>query len=68
MELSAVGIGHDVTRYYRRIVTISDSEQHGHVMLKQLAVAVQVARRFYGLLGEFLHFLAYLRQFFRRSF
>ncbi|MFO1038820.1 MAG: cobaltochelatase subunit CobT [Geminicoccaceae bacterium] len=37
IELLAIGIGHDVTRYYRRAVTISDPEQLGGVMLHQLS-------------------------------
>jgi len=37
VELTAIGIGHDVTRYYRRAVTITDSEQLGGVMMEQLA-------------------------------
>jgi cobaltochelatase CobT len=37
VELLAIGIGHDVTRYYRRAVTISDPEQLGGVMLGQLS-------------------------------
>jgi cobaltochelatase CobT len=37
VELLAIGIGHDVTRYYRRAVTISDAEQLGGAMLAQLA-------------------------------
>jgi cobaltochelatase CobT len=37
VQLLAIGIGHDVTRYYRRAVTISDPEQLGGTMLKQLA-------------------------------
>jgi cobaltochelatase CobT len=36
VELLAIGIGHDVTRYYRRAVTISDPEQLGGAMLRQL--------------------------------
>jgi cobaltochelatase CobT len=36
VELLAIGIGHDVTRYYRRAVTISDPEQLGTTMLRQL--------------------------------
>jgi len=35
--LTAIGIGHDVTRYYRRAVTIVDAEQLGGVMLEKLA-------------------------------
>jgi cobaltochelatase CobT len=36
VELIAIGIGHDVTRYYRRAVTIMDAEELGGTMLKQL--------------------------------
>ncbi len=37
VELTAIGIGHDVTRYYRRAVTIVDAEQLGGVMMEKLA-------------------------------
>ena len=37
VELIAIGIGHDVTRYYRRAVTIVDAEQLGGAMLDKLA-------------------------------
>ena len=33
----AIGIGHDVTRYYRRAVTIIDAEQLGGTMVDKLA-------------------------------
>jgi cobaltochelatase CobT len=36
VELLAIGIGHDVTRYYKRAVTISDVEQLGDVMAREL--------------------------------
>ena len=36
-QLVAIGIGHDVTRYYRRAVTIMDAEQLGGTMVEQLA-------------------------------
>jgi cobaltochelatase CobT len=36
VELSAIGIGHDVTRYYKRAVTILDAEQLGGAMTDQL--------------------------------
>jgi cobaltochelatase CobT len=36
IELCAIGIGHDVTRYYRRAVTILDAEQLGGAMTDQL--------------------------------
>ena len=37
IQLVAIGIGHDVTRYYRRAVTIMDVEQLGGTMVEQLA-------------------------------
>jgi cobaltochelatase CobT len=37
VELCAIGIGHDVTRYYARAVTIMDAEQLGGTMVEQLA-------------------------------
>jgi len=37
VQLVAIGIGHDVTRYYRRAVTIMDAEQLGGTMVEQLA-------------------------------
>jgi cobaltochelatase CobT len=37
VELVAIGIGHDVTRYYARAVTIMDAEQLGGAIIEQLA-------------------------------
>ncbi len=37
VELCAIGIGHDVTRYYSKAVTIMDAEQLGGTMVEQLA-------------------------------
>jgi cobaltochelatase CobT len=37
VELLAIGIGHDVTRYYKRAVTIVDAEQLGGTVMDQLA-------------------------------
>ena len=37
MELIAVGIGHDVTRYYSEAVTITDIEQLAGTITEQLA-------------------------------
>jgi len=37
VELLAIGIGHDVTRYYQRAVTITDVEQLGGAVTTQLA-------------------------------
>lgn len=49
VELLAIGIGHDVTRYYERAVTIVDAEQLGGTMLEKLAelfdVETELGRR-----------------------
>jgi len=37
VQLIAIGIGHDVTRYYQRAVTIVDAEQLGGTMMEKLA-------------------------------
>ena len=37
VELAAIGIGHDVTRYYERAVTIMDAEQLAGALIDQLA-------------------------------
>ena len=37
IELVAIGIGHDVTRYYRRAVTVTDAEELAGVMTEKLA-------------------------------
>ncbi|WP_336986934.1 cobaltochelatase subunit CobT [Altererythrobacter aquiaggeris] len=37
VQLVAIGIGHDVTRYYKRAVTIMDVEQLGGTIIEQLA-------------------------------
>jgi cobaltochelatase CobT len=38
VELIAIGIGHDVTRYYDRAVTIMDADQLAGAMVEQLAM------------------------------
>jgi cobaltochelatase CobT len=43
VELVAIGIGHDVTRYYSRAVTIMDAEQLGGTMVEQLAALFDAA-------------------------
>jgi len=37
VELTAIGIGHDVTRYYTRAVTLIDAEELGGTMMRNLA-------------------------------
>jgi cobaltochelatase CobT len=41
VELIAIGIGHDVTRYYKRAVTIVDAEELGGAMTEKLAELFQ---------------------------
>ncbi|WP_374377804.1 cobaltochelatase subunit CobT [Dongia sp.] len=45
VELVAIGIGHDVTRYYRRAVTLVDAEQLGGTVLEQLAALFEEDHR-----------------------
>ena len=45
VELLAIGIGHDVTRYYDRAVTITDVEQLAGAMTEQLAALFEVDPR-----------------------
>jgi cobaltochelatase CobT len=45
VELIAIGIGHDVTRYYSRAVTISDVEELAGVMTEKLAELFGETRR-----------------------
>lgn len=42
VQLVAIGIGHDVTRYYKRAVTIMDVEQLGGTIIEQLADLFEV--------------------------
>jgi cobaltochelatase CobT len=45
VELIAIGIGHDVTRYYQRAVTITDAEQLAGAMTEQLAALFEADPR-----------------------
>jgi cobaltochelatase CobT len=36
VQLLAIGIGHDVTRYYRRAVTLMDADELGGAVMTQL--------------------------------
>ena len=45
IELVAIGIGHDVTRYYRRAVTLVDAEHLGGAVLEQLAALFEEDER-----------------------
>ena len=37
VDLIAIGIGHDVSRYYKKAVTIMDVDQLGEVLLNELS-------------------------------
>ncbi|MGI8841835.1 MAG: cobaltochelatase subunit CobT [Caulobacteraceae bacterium] len=52
VELIAIGIGHDVTRYYRRAVTIVDVEQLGGAITEQLAALFEEEPRGAGRAGR----------------
>ncbi|MFT9060606.1 MAG: cobaltochelatase subunit CobT, partial [Acetobacter orientalis] len=45
VELSAIGIGHDVGRYYQRAVTITDAEELGGTMLQSLSALFDEKRK-----------------------
>lgn len=45
VELLAIGIGHDVTRYYQRAVTITDADQLAGAMTEQLAALFEADAR-----------------------
>ena len=45
VQLIAIGIGHDVTRYYRRAVTIIDAEELGGAMTEKLAELFEEAEQ-----------------------
>ena len=44
IELLAIGIGHDVTRYYKKAVKIVDVQDLGDVMINQLTDLFQVIK------------------------
>jgi len=37
VELTAIGIGHDVTRYYKKALTITDADELARALAEQLA-------------------------------
>ena len=46
VELVAIGIGHDVTRWYKRAITIMDVEQLGGAMTEKLAELFEDSKRY----------------------
>jgi cobaltochelatase CobT len=45
IELLAIGIGHDVTRYYKHAVKLSEASQLAHAMISELADLFDTDRR-----------------------
>ena len=45
VEVVAIGIRHDVTRYYRRAVSLEDAEHLGGAMLSKLSELFDAAPR-----------------------
>ena len=41
IEILAIGIGHDVTRYYNKAIKITDVQELGDVMISQLSTLFQ---------------------------
>ena len=37
VEILAIGIGHDVSRYYKKAIKITDVQELGDVMIEQLS-------------------------------
>ena len=37
VEITAIGIGHDVTRYYKRAITIADADELAKALIDELA-------------------------------
>lgn len=45
INLLAIGIGHDVTRYYRRAITLMDAEELGGAVLKQVSALFDTSQQ-----------------------
>ncbi|NKD78036.1 cobaltochelatase subunit CobT [Haematospirillum sp. H1815] len=45
VDLLAIGIGHDVTRYYRRAITLMDAEELGGAVLKQVSALFDTSQQ-----------------------
>ena len=42
VEILAIGIGHDVSRYYKKAIKISDVQELGDVMIDQLSGLLKI--------------------------
>ena len=47
IEILAIGIGHDVSRYYNRAIKITDVNELGDVMVSQLSSLFETKKRFH---------------------
>ena len=45
IEILAIGIGHDVSRYYNRAIKITDIHELGDVMISQLSELFQTKKK-----------------------
>ena len=47
IEILAIGIGHDVSRYYKKAIKISDVQELGDVMIEQLSGLFEHKKKFH---------------------
>jgi len=47
IEILAIGIGHDVSRYYNKAIKITDVNELGDVMVSQLSSLFETKKRFH---------------------
>ena len=47
IEILAIGIGHDVSRYYNKAIKITDVNELGDVMISQLSSLFKIERKFH---------------------
>ena len=47
IEILAIGIGHDVSRYYNRAIKITDVNELGDVMISQLSSLFDAKKKFH---------------------
>ena len=47
IELLAIGIGHDVSRYYDKAIKITDVNELGDVMISQLSSLFETKKKFH---------------------
>ena len=45
IEILAIGIGHDVSRYYNRAIKITDVNELGDVMISQLSSLFETKKK-----------------------